>query len=115
MEERAGRYLRLVPDEWDQLWRLGQFRQRHPGVVIGAGEGWWQARIPEPERRDRHHPVHAARPARQAGRTAQHEPRQHIERAASPCSVQVAAALRENLVEVPFQELTPGPVGPAFR
>ena len=28
--------------------RLGQFRQRHPGVVIGAGEGWWQARIPEP-------------------------------------------------------------------
>jgi hypothetical protein len=28
--------------------RLGQFRQRHPGVVIGAGEGWWQARIPQP-------------------------------------------------------------------
>ena len=48
MEERATRSLRLVPDEWDQLWRLGQFRQRHPGVVIGAGEGWWQAWIPEP-------------------------------------------------------------------
>jgi hypothetical protein len=23
-------------------------RQRHPGVVIGAGQGWRQARIPEP-------------------------------------------------------------------
>ena len=48
MEERAARSLRLVPDDWDQLLRLGQFRQRHPGVVVGAGEGWWQARIPEP-------------------------------------------------------------------
>ena len=48
MEEREARYLRLVPDEEDQLVRLGQFRQRHPAVVIGAGEGWWQARIPEP-------------------------------------------------------------------
>ncbi len=48
MEERARRSLRLMPDEWDQLWRLGQFRQRHPGVVIGAGEGWRQARIPKP-------------------------------------------------------------------
>jgi len=48
VEERVTRSLRLVPDEWDQLWRLGQFRQRHPGVVIGSGEGWWQAWIPEP-------------------------------------------------------------------
>ena len=48
MEERVPRTLRLAPDEWDQLPRLGQFRQRHPGVVIGAGEGWWQARIPKP-------------------------------------------------------------------
>ena len=48
MEERAARYLRLVPDEQDQLLRLGQFRQRYPGVVIGAGEGRRQTRIPEP-------------------------------------------------------------------
>ena len=49
MEERVPRSLRLAPDEWDQLPRLGQFRRRHPRVVIGAGEGWWQARIPEPD------------------------------------------------------------------
>ena len=48
MEERVPRSLRLAPDEWDQLPRLGQFRQRHPRVVISAGEGGWQARIPEP-------------------------------------------------------------------
>ena len=48
MEERVARSLRMAPDEWDQLPRLGQFRQRHPRVVIGAGEGWWQARIPKP-------------------------------------------------------------------
>ena len=48
MEERVARSLRLAPDDWDQLLRLGQFCRRHPGVVIGAGEGWWQARIPEP-------------------------------------------------------------------
>jgi hypothetical protein len=47
VEERVARSLRLAPDDWDQLLRLGHFRQRHPGVVIGAGEGWWQARIPE--------------------------------------------------------------------
>jgi hypothetical protein len=47
MEERAARSLRLMPDDWDQLLRLAQFRQRHPGVVISSGEGWWQARIPE--------------------------------------------------------------------
>ena len=49
MEERVPLSVRLASDEWDQLWRLGEFRQRHPGVVIGAGEGWWQARIPEPD------------------------------------------------------------------
>jgi len=48
VEERVARSLLLASDDWDQLLRLGQFRQRHPGVVIGAGEGWWQARIPEP-------------------------------------------------------------------
>lgn len=40
--------LRKVPDEPDQVPRLSRFRQEHPGVVIGAGYGWWQARIPEP-------------------------------------------------------------------
>jgi hypothetical protein len=31
-----------------QLWRLGQFRARNPGVMIGrdAGFGFWQAWIP---------------------------------------------------------------------
>ena len=54
MEERAARYgsthpvLRTLPHEPDQLPRLSQFRHEHPGVVIGAGYGWWQARIPEP-------------------------------------------------------------------
>jgi hypothetical protein len=28
--------------------RLNQFREDHPAVVIGAGNGWWQALIPEP-------------------------------------------------------------------
>ena len=48
MEERAARSLRLVPDEQDQLLRLGQFRQRHPGGSSAPEKGWWQARIPEP-------------------------------------------------------------------
>ena len=48
MEERVARSLQMAPDEWDQLPRLGRFRQRHPAVVINAGEGWWQARIPAP-------------------------------------------------------------------
>lgn len=48
MEERAARRLRLVPDEYDQLLRLGRFREDHLAVVIGAGNGWWQALIPEP-------------------------------------------------------------------
>jgi hypothetical protein len=48
VDERTAHSLRLVPYEWDQLLRLGQFRECHPGVIIGAGEGWWQARIPAP-------------------------------------------------------------------
>ena len=28
--------------------RLARFRQAHPGVMVGAGRGWWQAIIPEP-------------------------------------------------------------------
>ena len=39
--------LRLVRDEPDQVPRLARFREAHPGVVIGAGRGWWQAVIPE--------------------------------------------------------------------
>jgi hypothetical protein len=39
---------RLVPDELEQVMRLGRFRQAHPGVMVGAGRGWWQAVIPEP-------------------------------------------------------------------
>ncbi len=48
MEEQAARGLRLVPDEYGQVLRLTRFRQDHPAVVIGTGNGWWQARIPEP-------------------------------------------------------------------
>ncbi len=48
MEKRTARHLRLVPDEMDQVLRLNRFRQDHPSVTIGAGNGWWQARIPEP-------------------------------------------------------------------
>ena len=28
--------------------RLAWFRQAHPGVMVGAGRGWWQAVILEP-------------------------------------------------------------------
>ncbi len=45
MEERV-RGLRLLPDEYDQVLRLGRFRRDHPAVVVGAGNGWWQAVIP---------------------------------------------------------------------
>ena len=48
MEEPAAHRLRLVPDEYDQVLRLNRFREDHPAVVIGAGNGWWQALIPEP-------------------------------------------------------------------
>jgi len=38
-----------MPGEPDQAVRLAWFRERHPDVVIGAGEfGTWQARIPQP-------------------------------------------------------------------
>jgi hypothetical protein len=48
VEERARR-LRLVPDEYDQVIRLYRFRQAHPAIVVGAGNGWWQAVIPAPD------------------------------------------------------------------
>jgi hypothetical protein len=48
VEERARR-LRLVPDEYDQVIRLDRFRQDHPAIVVGAGNGWWQAVIPAPD------------------------------------------------------------------
>ncbi len=41
--------LRTVPEEPGQLLRLDQFRRDHAGVSIGAGSGWWQALIPEPD------------------------------------------------------------------
>jgi hypothetical protein len=49
VEERAARRLGLVPDEYDQVLRLGRFREDHPAVVIEAGNGWWQGLIPEPD------------------------------------------------------------------
>ena len=41
--------LQPVPGEPDQILRLDQFRRDHAGVMIGAGHGWWQALIPEPD------------------------------------------------------------------
>lgn len=41
--------LRTALDEPDQVWRLSCFRAEHQGVVIVAGDGWWQGRVPEPE------------------------------------------------------------------
>jgi len=44
--------LRIVPGEPgkpDPVLRLAAFREAHPGVVIGAGTGYWQAVIPEPD------------------------------------------------------------------
>jgi hypothetical protein len=43
VEERAARRLRLAPCDYDQVLRLDRFREDHPAVVIGAGDGWWQA------------------------------------------------------------------------
>jgi len=40
--------LRIVAGEPDQVLRLAAFREEHPGVMVGAGRGWWQAVIPEP-------------------------------------------------------------------
>ena len=48
-EPGTARRLRPVPDEYDQVLRLDRFRQDHTAVVIGAGIGWWQAVIPEPD------------------------------------------------------------------
>jgi hypothetical protein len=48
VEERAARRLRLVPDEYDQVLRLNRFCEDHPAVVIGSGNGWWQALVPGP-------------------------------------------------------------------
>jgi len=36
-------------DEPGQILRLDQFRRDHADVTIGAGNGWWQALIPEPD------------------------------------------------------------------
>jgi hypothetical protein len=40
--------LALVPDEPDQVLRLHHFQEEHPDVIIGGGDGFRQARIPEP-------------------------------------------------------------------
>lgn len=46
MDGFTGPARRLVPDELEQVMRLARFRQAHPGVMVGAGHGWWQAVIP---------------------------------------------------------------------
>jgi hypothetical protein len=48
MDGFTGPARRLVPHELEQVMRLARFRQAHPGVMVGAGRGWWQAVIPEP-------------------------------------------------------------------
>jgi len=45
MDGFTGPARRLVPDELEQVMRLAQFRQAHPGVMVGSGRGWWQAVI----------------------------------------------------------------------
>ena len=44
-----GRPLRVDPaEDYSQMVRLAEFRQRHPDVIIGdLGFTAWQARIPE--------------------------------------------------------------------
>jgi hypothetical protein len=37
----------LVPDDQDQVGRLNQFRAGHPSIKIHAGQGYWQAQIPQ--------------------------------------------------------------------
>lgn len=49
MDGHARPARRLVPDELEQVMRLARFRQAHPAVMVGAGRGWWQAVIPEPD------------------------------------------------------------------
>jgi len=46
---QARRTLQAAPGDPDQVPRLHQFRLDHPDVAIAAGNGWWQARIPEPD------------------------------------------------------------------
>jgi len=41
--------LRTESDEADQVLRLHRFRAEHQSVVIVAGDGWWQGRVPEPK------------------------------------------------------------------
>jgi hypothetical protein len=41
-------WLTSMQDELDQKPRLVRFRERHPGVLIWEGSGFWQAVIPEP-------------------------------------------------------------------
>jgi hypothetical protein len=42
--------LGMGQDELGQMLRLQQFREKHPGVIIGdGGFGTWQARIPAPD------------------------------------------------------------------
>jgi hypothetical protein len=48
MDGFRGPARRLVPDELEQVICLARFRQAYPGVMVGAGRGWWQAVIPEP-------------------------------------------------------------------
>lgn len=40
--------LALVPEEPDQVLRLHHFQEEHPYVIVGGGDGFRQARIPEP-------------------------------------------------------------------
>jgi len=47
MDGHARPARRLVPDELEQDMRLARFRQARPGVMVGAGRGWWQAVIPQ--------------------------------------------------------------------
>lgn len=39
--------LYTVPDEPGQRFRMAAFAEAHPAVMIRAGTGYWQARIPE--------------------------------------------------------------------
>jgi hypothetical protein len=45
MDGHARPARRLLPDELEQVMRLARFRQANPGVMVGAGRGWWQAVI----------------------------------------------------------------------
>ncbi len=49
MNRPARRALSLLLGEPDQVIRLDQYRRDHPGTVIFAGQGYWQAQIPQPD------------------------------------------------------------------